>query len=113
MDPSKKCYFLATKNKGDLRVCPLSELFDDGKIKQDSFDMDVGQTYFVFTDPSDNVNPGWPLRILLAAILEHCPALANVEIKVIGLRSRMNGSIEDSQVFSLKLPEVSSAAVVF
>lgn len=107
LDMAQKCFFTAMKNNNKITVETLSNVFHSNKIKQSDIDLDLSSTYFVFTDPSDASNPGWPLRLFLAAMLEHCPFLAGLEVNAIGLRCTMVGGLEGSQVFKVKLPLVS------
>lgn len=109
LDMAQKCFFTVTKNDDNITVMTLSKVFQKTKIKQTELDLDISRTYFVFTDPSDVANPGWPLRLFLTAILEHCPFLAGTEINAIGLRCKMTGGLENSLVFKIKLPQVSTA----
>lgn len=81
----------------------MSEVFDNVKDK-----LDMTDNYLVFLDPSNSFNPGWPLRLLMAALLDHCPYLVNTNIKVIGLRCDRNGRLEKSILYSIDvMPEVS------
>lgn len=57
---------------------------------------DLEQIYFVFTDPSSGENPGWPLRLFMAALLKACPNLSDSELKVIALRADKTGGIASS-----------------
>lgn len=107
LDMAQKCFFIATKNEDSVSVDTLSKVFDSSEIRQTEIGIDLSSTYFVFADPSDATNPGWPLRLLLAAMLEHCPFLAGTEVNAIGLRCNIVGGLESSLVFKVKLPLVS------
>lgn len=65
-------------------------------MKYETLRNDLEQTYFVFTDPSSGENPGWPLRLFMAASLKVCPTLSNSELKVIALRVDKTGGIAGS-----------------
>lgn len=66
----------------------------------------MANTYFVFNDPSNGNNPGWPLRLFLAALLDNCPSLVGSDVTVIGLRCNATGGVENSRVFYVTVPKV-------
>lgn len=103
LELEQKCFFAIVKNNDTIQLKTLSDLLDtkDGLQK----DVDVSSTYFVFNDPSSGDNPGWPLRLFLAALLEHCPSLVGSEIKVIGLRCSATGGVENSHSFTVVVPK--------
>lgn len=65
-------------------------------MKNEISQSDLEQIYFVFTDPSSGENPGWPLRLFMAALLKTCPILSDSELKVIALRVDKTGGIASS-----------------
>lgn len=99
-DKEQKCFFAITKQEDTVVIKTLSSSLEVNKpVPNDS------NTYFVFNDPSNGSNPGWPLRLFLAALLDHCPALVGTDIKVIGLRCNPTGGVENSKVFSVAVPK--------
>lgn len=108
LDKDQKCFFAITKEEDTVVTKTLSSILDVNKpIPNDS------NTYFVFNDPSNGSNPGWPLRLFLAALLDHCPALVGTDIKVIGLRCNATGGVENSKVFSVAVPKVCIYLCIF
>ncbi|KAF9823835.1 hypothetical protein SFRURICE_013372 [Spodoptera frugiperda] len=103
LELDQKCFFAIVKDSDTIKVKTLSDLLDlkEGLQK----DVDLSSTYFVFNDPSSGDNPGWPLRLFLAALLEHCPSLVGSEIKVIGLRCSATGGVENSHSFTVVVPK--------
>lgn len=65
-------------------------------MKNEISQNDLEHIYFVFTDPSSGDNPGWPLRLFMAALLKACPNLSESELKVIALRVDKTGGIASS-----------------
>lgn len=103
---TQKPFFILIKNKDNLIIRKLSEVLNPEEISQPVLNIDINNTYFAFTDPSNGCNPGWPLRTFLAALLQHCPSLVNSNLQVIGIRCGVNGNIENSVILSIKIPEV-------
>lgn len=103
LEENQKNFFFVIKKNDDLSVKKLSEVFDVNSAN--CIDLDLVSTYFVFADPSNGCNPGWPLRTFLAALLEYRPDLAKSTLQVIGLRSSMNGDFIKSLVFSIEIPQ--------
>ncbi|KAJ0175077.1 hypothetical protein K1T71_009218 [Dendrolimus kikuchii] len=101
LDETQKAFFIIAKTNNDVHVKTLSEVFHNVKDN-----LDISSSYLVFLDPSNSSNPGWPLRLLLAAILEHCPSLAKTNVNVIGLRCDKNGSLNNSLLYTVDvMPE--------
>ncbi|KAI5631003.1 thiF family domain-containing protein [Phthorimaea operculella] len=98
LDPAQKCFFALCKENDNICVRSLSEVLNSEKV-------DVSSTYFVFEDPSAGENPGWPLRMFLAALLDHSPSLAGSELQIIGLRCKQNGAVDSSRVFGIRIPQ--------
>lgn len=98
-DITQRYFFVISFETNQLQILKISEIF--GK-----YNGDFSNIYFAFMDPSNTDNPGWPLRIFLAAILDHCPELVKSDIKVIGIRMEKNGSIENSRLFIVNAQEV-------
>lgn len=67
----------------------------------------MSNTFFAFADHSNGPNPGWPLRIFLAALLDFCPDLSKTTIQVIGITCSKSGSLASSHIYSITVPEVS------
>lgn len=111
LEMAQKSFFIVTKENDDINVLSLSKVFVADTIKQTGLLLDLASAYFVFTDPSDDSNPGWPLRLFLVAVLEHCPFLAGAELNVIGLRWKIASGVEGSQIFKVKLPAVSNMSL--
>lgn len=102
---TQKPFFIAIKNKDNLIVRKLSDVLNAEEINQFELNIDINKAYFVFTDPSNGDNPGWPLRTFIAALLEHCPGLVNSDLQVIGIRCGVSGNIENSIVLNIKIPQ--------
>ncbi|XP_047505868.1 ubiquitin-like modifier-activating enzyme ATG7 [Pieris napi] len=94
LETTQKYFFVIAIEDDKLKVLKISDVFEKS---QGSTNM-----YYAFMDPSNTDNPGWPLRILLAAIFEHNPLLARTVTKVVGIRMDKNGSVENSRVFVIK-----------
>uniref|UniRef100_A0A2A4K5C7 Ubiquitin-like modifier-activating enzyme ATG7 n=1 Tax=Heliothis virescens TaxID=7102 RepID=A0A2A4K5C7_HELVI len=104
LDEEQKGFFVVTKPDEEvINVATISSVLD----KNGGFREDVDPTiiYFGFTDPSNGGSPGWPLRLFLAALLDHCPILLGATMKVLGLRANFTGGIENSRVFTVKVPQ--------
>ncbi|XP_050667265.1 ubiquitin-like modifier-activating enzyme ATG7 isoform X2 [Leptidea sinapis] len=63
---------------------------------------DLDDVYFAFADPSNTENPGWPLRIFIAALLENYEQLCQSDIRVVGVRCDRNGSITNSILYVIQ-----------
>lgn len=101
LDKAQKTFFVITKNNEGISVKRLSEVFQNNQQS-----IETSTHYFAFSDPSNSHNPGWPLRLLMAAVLEHCPSLAKTNINVIGIRCNLYGRLENSLVFRIDaMPE--------
>lgn len=105
LDSTQKIFFAITKQNDSCNVQPLANILKQTEV---SSPLDTTNTYFVFQDSSNGSNPGWPLRIFMAALIDCYPYLAGTKINVIGLRSNVTGGISNSRVFSIKIPQVSA-----
>ncbi|XP_045775662.1 ubiquitin-like modifier-activating enzyme ATG7 [Maniola jurtina] len=101
LDQNQKTFFVIDKRNDVIRVETLSTVFD----KTDKSNIDLSNKYLAFTDPSDNENPGWPLRLFLAALLEYRSTLCGTELKVIGIRCSKDGGVDCSHIFNITVPE--------
>lgn len=101
LDVTQKAFFMATTESDDISVNPLSKL-----LKLDSTSFNLASTYFCFADSSNSSNPGWPLRLFIAALVDHCPQLAGKCIQVISIRSNVTGGLEKSVIYTVEVPEV-------
>ncbi|XP_073959885.1 ubiquitin-like modifier-activating enzyme ATG7 [Choristoneura fumiferana] len=104
-DLLQKNFFIILKENDDIALRTLAEVLDPKLPVQNELCVDLSNAYFVFADPSNTSNPGWPMRLFLAALLEHCPFLTKNDIKVIGLRCHVNGAVDRSLVFTVTAPE--------
>ncbi|XP_072938505.1 ubiquitin-like modifier-activating enzyme ATG7 [Epargyreus clarus] len=98
----QKCFFLIIREESDITVDPLAKHIakkDPSKV------LDIEKTYFGFADPSNGENPGWPLRMLIAALLEHYEILPGKTIRALSLRMTPNWSIDNSLYYKIKVPE--------
>lgn len=103
LDDEQKCFFIVTKNNTDnVSVHPLSSILKSNAAIQTDLDIDIQNTYFTFLDSSNGANPGWSLRMFLAALFEHCPDLAAADIQILGLRYNASGGLENSLIYTLK-----------
>ncbi|XP_063627187.1 ubiquitin-like modifier-activating enzyme ATG7 [Cydia splendana] len=105
IDSNQKNFFFILKENDNAFIKPLSQLFNPKLEVQNDLNIDLSSLYFVFADPSNGNNPGWPLRTFLAALLEHCPSLCKRDIRVIGLRCSASGAVDKSLVFTVSVPE--------
>ncbi|CAH2267274.1 jg14741 [Pararge aegeria aegeria] len=99
---SQRCFFVIRKENETVKVETLSNIFNR---TDNTCNLDISSVYFAFTDPSNNGNPGWPLRIFLAALLEYSAIFHGSVIKVIGIRSSKEVGCQSSQIFNVMLPE--------
>lgn len=102
LEVEQKCFFSITKENDTIKVQTLAQF-----LRQTECHLAINDVYFVFQDPSNGINPGWGLRIFLAALLDYCPQLSGSNINVIGLRCNISGGVENSCIFSVKIPVVS------
>ncbi|XP_026750200.2 ubiquitin-like modifier-activating enzyme ATG7 [Galleria mellonella] len=102
LDSSQKSFFIVTKSDDKLSVIPLSNILQPNC---NELSLDLSDVYFVFADPSNTDNPGWPLRIFLAALLDHCTNLSGKNIQVIGLRCNVKYEIANSLVYSIYISQ--------
>lgn len=107
LETEQKPFFVVRKENNKVTVVTLSKILDKNKASS-QFDLDVSKIYFAFSDPSNNENPGWTLRIFLAALLEYCPIIKQKDISVIGIRYAKDGAIDKSRIFVVAVPEVSA-----
>ncbi|CAH2049281.1 unnamed protein product, partial [Iphiclides podalirius] len=105
LDTAQKYFFVITKNGDSIEVGPLSTVLDSNKSEQSANDIEFSKRFFAFADPSNGSNAGWPLRLLIAALLDHCPDLGDMIITVIGLRCSVGGGINNSYVYNVKIPQ--------
>lgn len=97
LDKEQQCFFAVTKENDTISVKTLSSILDvKGGPKKG---VDLSSMYFVFNDPSNGDFPGWPLRMYLVVLTDHCPSLLKTDIKVIGLRCDALGFIGSSRYF--------------
>ncbi|XP_026465574.1 ubiquitin-like modifier-activating enzyme ATG7 [Ctenocephalides felis] len=61
--------------------------------------------YFCFSDPNNDMNPGWSLRNYIALLVHHCPILYTKTISVLSIRVDINESLQSSLLYSIKLPD--------
>ncbi|KAG6441549.1 hypothetical protein O3G_MSEX001900 [Manduca sexta] len=103
LDDAQKAFFAVVKENNRVKVKTLTDILNDTKgVKKE---VNMQEIYLVFADPSNSAKPGWPLRLFLAALLDHCPDLVNSDIKIIGLRCNITGGIEHSLVFNIQMPQ--------
>lgn len=105
LETSQKSFFAIIKDNETANAVELSKILDKNKGKE--LNIDMSNTFFAFADHSNGPNPGWPLRIFLAALLDFCPNLSKTTIQVIGITCSKNGSLASSQIYSITVPEVS------
>nr|XP_026493535.1 ubiquitin-like modifier-activating enzyme ATG7 [Vanessa tameamea] len=105
LEISQKCFFAIVKDGDSYNVVTLSKILDKNRNKDEESNIDLTNTFFAFADHSNCENPGWPLRIFLAALFEYCPDLSKTIIKVIGIRCSKNGAINNSQIYNITVPE--------
>ncbi|XP_075979519.1 autophagy-related 7 [Anticarsia gemmatalis] len=99
LENAQKCFFALTINNDSLTVNTLSNVLPGVA------NMNKNNLYFVFQDPSNGSNPGWPLRVFIAALLDYCPSLSGSDIKFIGLRCNVSGGVANSRIFSVRIPK--------
>ncbi|KAL0821147.1 hypothetical protein ABMA28_005766 [Loxostege sticticalis] len=102
LDIKQKSFFIITKNNDSISICYLSKILNPDDAVQSKLDIDLANTYFTFLDSSNGCNPGWSLRLFLAALYDHVPSLASSDIQVIGLRCSPNGEVGNSLIFTIK-----------
>ncbi|KAL0870608.1 hypothetical protein ABMA27_005568 [Loxostege sticticalis] len=102
LDIKQKSFFIITKNNDSISICYLSKILNPDDAVQSKLDIDLANTYFTFLDSSNGCNPGWSLRLFLAALYDHVPSLAGSDIQVIGLRCSPNGEVGNSLIFTIK-----------
>ncbi|XP_068622450.1 ubiquitin-like modifier-activating enzyme ATG7 isoform X2 [Battus philenor] len=104
LEVEQKYFFVITKDNDCVTVDPLSKILDASKLIQCKDDINISVTYFAFADPSNVLNPAWPLRLFIAALLNHCPSLCGADINVVGLRCT-NENVDSSQVYRISIPQ--------
>lgn len=104
LDPEQRCFFAITNENDKISVKTLSSILD---LKEGALNnVDLSSIYFAFNDPSSSYNPGWPLRLFLAVLLDHCPSLAGTVVQVIGLRCTVVGNVKSSLYYTVTVPKV-------
>ncbi|XP_045450095.1 ubiquitin-like modifier-activating enzyme ATG7 [Melitaea cinxia] len=103
LETSQKSFFVIVKDNETANAVELSKILDKNKGKE--LNINMSKIFFAFADHSNGPNPGWPLRIFLAALLDFCPNLSKTSIEVIGIRCSKNGSLASSQIYSITVPE--------
>ncbi|OWR49953.1 Autophagy-specific protein 7 isoform A [Danaus plexippus plexippus] len=99
LELDQKCYFVVIKENSKVVVKKLHEFFNNKSEEDIIVDKEV---FFAFADPSNNYNPGWSLRIFLAALYECFPTLTKQCLQVIGIRCTRDGSVEKSLMFMIE-----------
>jgi hypothetical protein len=105
LDVKQRCFFAVSKNSDEIVISHLSSILST-ETTQSYSNIDFSNTYFAFVDSSNGINPGWSLRLFLAALYDHSPSLAEVDLQIIGLRCSTNGSIGNSLIFTIKGTQV-------
>ncbi|GBP07625.1 Ubiquitin-like modifier-activating enzyme ATG7 [Eumeta japonica] len=105
MEKNLQDFFGIIVEKDSVNIIKISDILRSDVAEQSKFDYDLTKIYFGFTDSSNGLNPGWPLRIFLAALLEHCPCLAGSNIHILSLRTKVNGDISSSTYFEIRIPQ--------
>ncbi|KAM3965586.1 autophagy-related 7 [Aphomia sociella] len=100
LDSCQKTFFSVLQSGDKLKVLPLSDILETNQLKTD-----ISKSYFVFADSSNSNNPGWPLRLLLAGLLDNCPSLSGKTIQVIGFRSNINYDIRNSLLYTINISQ--------
>lgn len=112
LEQPQKSFFVINKQNDDVQVEALSKVFNRND-EAENLNIDSANRYLAFTDPSNNENPGWPLRLFLAALLEYGALSCGSEIKVIGIRCSKDGGVDGSRIYDIIIPEVSILASQF
>lgn len=108
LESKQKLFFALTLNDETVTVYTISELLNEQNSGSEKFGQNFTNVIFSFSDPNNGENPGWPLRLFVAALLEHYDHLAGCDLQVIGIRSKSNGDIHNSRHFKISVPKVSS-----
>lgn len=104
LDKKQKSFFTILLCEDKVMIKPLKDVLNKNSSGQNNFKYDFEYTFFTFLDPSDGTNPGWPLRIFVAALVSHCPCFVGLPLKFFGLRVRADGNVSDSRVFNVCVP---------
>lgn len=104
LELAQKSFFIVVCSQEGLIIKTIGEVLDKNEIVQSEIKENLSEMYFGFLDPSNGENPGWTLRLYVAALLEHCPSLRNTALNMLGLRFNIGG-VENSYVFTLRVPE--------
>ncbi|XP_050667264.1 ubiquitin-like modifier-activating enzyme ATG7 isoform X1 [Leptidea sinapis] len=91
---TQKCFFMIKKQEEHVKVLKIADI--------EYVLNDLDDVYFAFADPSNTENPGWPLRIFIAALLENYEQLCQSDIRVVGVRCDRNGSITNSILYVIQ-----------
>lgn len=104
-----KSFFIIENINESLQYCELKDKIDRKNVgKNFTDDKQLDETYFGFSDPSEYENPGWNLRIFIAALCNLCPNLNGKKIKIISVRMKTSKSYKDSLMFEVILPQVNA-----
>lgn len=95
------CAFERDGNSGGF----LYRRLEDVQAKSVADGESLGRLYFAFSDPSSNENPGWPLRVFIAALLQTWPSLGDKEINLICLRNSRRVNFSESKLIRLRMPQ--------
>lgn len=103
-----KSYYLVEDSKDSVQYYELKNKISHDALETNfAEDEQIQQTYFCFSDPSEYDNPGWNLRLYMAAIYYSCPKLHGKIIKLVAIRLKSTSSIENSLLYEILLPETS------
>lgn len=104
LDSTQKCFFAISKGSSPI-VQPLAKVLNGAGAESD-INRILSDYYFGFLDSSNEENPGWPLRIFLAALVEFSPDLSGADVDIVGLRHSPRGGVETSHIFCVNIPQV-------
>lgn len=64
-------FFLLQTQDGKSAYYTLDNFIKKGDTDNNFAEIDLETILFGFADPSDDINPGWPLRVFLFALMTH------------------------------------------
>ncbi|XP_053611614.1 ubiquitin-like modifier-activating enzyme ATG7 [Plodia interpunctella] len=102
LDSEQKSFCIVTKKNDKVSVLPLCKVLHKDYC---SLSNELNNLYFCFADSSNTGNPGWPLRLFLAALLDHYPDFAGKVAQILALRCSNGGGIHNSQIYTIHIPK--------
>ncbi|XP_055679214.1 ubiquitin-like modifier-activating enzyme ATG7 [Lutzomyia longipalpis] len=104
-DTKFRSFFILEVLTNGFKTHQLSDLISTSDKEKNLKGIDVQKIYFAFSDPSENPNPGWQLRIFAAVLSHFCPILCGSVINFLAIRLKRQMTIDESIVYVARMSE--------